>query len=792
LICHPHVSPITGGGNVYLRPVFKKNIVFMDKTKRYLITSALPYANGALHLGHLAGAYLSADIYVRYLRGMGCDVAFICGSDEHGAAITMRAKKEGITPQEIIDKYHELNKTTFQRLGISFDYYHRTSAPLHHETSQAFFKKLIDKGGELDERISDQYFDEAAGQFLADRYIVGECPKCGNPEAFGDQCERCGSSLSPNELINPRSALSGQPPVLKPTKHWYFRLDKHAAWLREWIENGVLDGAPHHDPETWKKHVVGQCLSWLNDEEGLRPRAITRDLDWGIPVPLPEAEGKVLYVWFDAPIGYISSTKQWAAEKGKSWEEYWKGDNVRLVHFIGKDNIVFHCIVFPAMLKAHGEFALPVNVPANQFLNFESRKFSKSKGWGIEQHEYLEEFAGFPNKEDALRWALIRNMPENRDSDFKWDEFTDYHDKDLADNLGNFINRVVTLTNSYFAGRTPEPPAGWAAKLAPVHALVQSLAADIEAFSFRTAAATLMEISSWGNQYLQDTAPWAVRKTDPEAPVIKECIFNSLQIVALLSALCEPFIPFTSLKIRRLLHLMPLKNGDLESFISRFTSGEALFLPGHTVEPPEILFAKINDRRDDSRLKIVERQKAKLEAVLAAESAVSSLPSTDNRPPSTDNRPPSPVPRPPSTDNRPPATDNRPPSTVHRPPSPVHRPPSTDNRPPMKEEIQYDDFAKLDIRTATILAAEPVPKADKLLKLTVDLGFEQRTVVSGIAEHFKPEEVVGRRVLLLANLAPRKLRGVESQGMILMAEDAEGKLGFVSAGEHWEAGFTVK
>jgi methionyl-tRNA synthetase len=721
----------------------------MDNSKKYLVTSALPYANGELHLGHLAGAYLPADIYVRYLRLRGLDVAFICGSDEHGAAITMRAKKEGVSPQEIIDKYHTLNKETFQRLGISFDYYHRTSAPLHHETSQDFFKKLIEKGGELEERTTEQYYDEGFDQFLADRYIVGECPKCGNPEAFGDQCEKCGSSLSPTELINPKSVLSGNTPVLKPTKHWYFRLDKHAGWLRDWIENGILDGQQHHDPKAWKKHVVGQCLSWLNDGEGLLPRAITRDLDWGIPVPLPDAKGKVLYVWFDAPIGYISSTIQWAKENGKNWEEYWKGDDVQLVHFIGKDNIVFHCIVFPAMLKAHGEFALPVNVPANQFLNFEGRKFSKSKGWGIEQHQYLDEFADFPNKEDALRWALIRNMPENKDSDFKWDEFVDFYDKDLADNLGNFINRVITLTNNYFGGEVPHAHDEWAEKLLPIVELAKSLAADIEAFSFKPAAASLMEISRWGNQYLQDTAPWAIRKADPDSLLIKQCLFNSLQIVALLSTLCEPFIPFTALKIRNLLNLPPIGNKDLESLFEKLENGESLLPTGHIVGQPEILFAKINDRKDDSRLKIIERQKVKLEAVLASENA-----------------------------------------TLIPPPSSLIPPPSS--LIPLKEEIQYDDFAKMDIRTATILAAEPIPKADKLLKLTVDLGLEQRTVVSGIAEHFTPEEVIGKKVLLLANLAPRKLRGVESQGMILMAENAEGKLGFVNAGEGWENGLVVK
>ncbi len=723
----------------------------MDKSKKYCVTSALPYANGALHLGHLAGAYLPADIYVRYLRGLGCDVAFICGSDEHGAAITIRAKKEGISPQEIIDKYHSLNKGTFEQLGISFDYYHRTSAPLHHETSQAFFKKLIDKGGELEERTSEQYYDEQFSQFLADRYIMGECPKCANPEAYGDQCERCGSTLSPNELKNPISTLSGTTPVKRETSHWYFRLDKHGDWLREWIENGTLDGVQHHDPKAWKNHVVGQCLSWLNDGEGLQPRSITRDLDWGIPVPMPGAEGKVLYVWFDAPIGYISSTKQWALETGKNWEDYWKGDNVQLIHFIGKDNIVFHCIVFPSMLRAHGEFALPINVPANQFLNFEGRKFSKSKGWGIEQHEYLEEFANFPNKEDALRWALIRNLPENKDADFKWDEFVDFYDKDLADNLGNFINRVITLTNNYFGGKVPTPPTTWADNLRPDSSLAQSLLEDLGKFNIKAATITLMEFSSYGNQYLQDSAPWAVRKENPEAESIKECIFICLQIVTLLSVLSEPFLPFTSPRIRNLLNLPPIQNGELGEVIAKLKNGEALLPAGHQIGQPEILFAKINDRNDKSRLVIIELQKAKLEAILAAEA---------NAP----------------QQSSPEGASN---STIQQ-------------YSPLKEEIQYDDFAKMDIRTATIIAAERIPKADKLLKLTVDLGFEQRTVASGIAEHFTPEAVVGQRVLLLANLAPRKIRGVESQGMIFMAEDAEGKLSFVQADEAFGPGLTVK
>jgi methionyl-tRNA synthetase len=706
----------------------------MSDTKKYTITSALPYANGALHLGHLAGAYLPADIYVRYLRQLGKDVLWVCGSDEHGAAITIRAKKEGVSPREIIDKYHALNKETFERLGISFDYYHRTSEPIHHQTSQDIFLRLYEKGDEFDEKTIEQYYDEEYDQFLADRYIKGTCPKCGHEEAYGDQCENCGSDLSPLELINPVSTLSGKAPVLRATKHWYFRLDKHEEWLRDWIANGILDGKQHHDPKTWKKHVVGQCLSWLDG--GLQARSITRDLDWGIPVPLPDAKGKVLYVWFDAPIGYISSTKQWALENGKNWEEYWKGDNVELIHFIGKDNIVFHCIVFPAVLKAHGEFALPRNVPANQFLNFEGQKFSKSRGWGIEQDAYLEEFKDFPNKEDALRYALIRNMPENRDSDFKWDDFTDFHDKELADNLGNFVNRVIVLSNKYFGGQVPEASLDLKEALAEVNRLVRQITDDLDAFSFKAAVQGVMELSSFGNTYLQDVSPWKIYKTDPGSQAIKDCMFISLQIVALLSLLVEPFIPFTSPKIRRLLNLDPVKNGDLQIALDRLAAGEPLLAAGHQIGEPELLFAKIHDRKDQSRLEIVNRQKAKLEAILAAEKG--------------------------------------------------------EEREPIKEEIQYDDFAKIDLRTGAILAAEKVEKADKLLKLTIDLGSEQRTVVSGIAEFFTPEEVIGRQIVLVANLAPRKLRGILSQGMILMAEDSEGKLGFVSPQEGMGNGFLVR
>ncbi|GJM36360.1 MAG: methionine--tRNA ligase [Saprospiraceae bacterium] len=705
----------------------------MNSPKKYLITSALPYANGALHLGHLAGAYLPADVYVRYLRLLGKDVVWVCGSDEHGAAITIRAKKEGTSPQEIIDKYHTLNKATFERLGISFDYYHRTSAPLHHETAKEFFLKLYGQGDQFDEKVTEQYYDEGFDQFLADRYIVGTCPRCGHEEAYGDQCENCGSDLSPTELINPRSTLSGNVPVLKATKNWYFKLEQHEDWLRKWIDEGTLDGVQHHDPRQWKKHVVGQCLSWLDN--GLQSRSITRDLDWGIEVPLEDGKGKVLYVWFDAPIGYISSTKQWALENGKDWEAYWKGEDVELIHFIGKDNIVFHCIIFPAMLKAYGGYNIPKNVPANQFLNFEGQKFSKSRGWGIEQHEYLEEFKDFPNKEDALRFALLRNLPENRDADFKWDDFVDFYDKELADNLGNFINRVVVLTHKYFGGEVPQTSVYLPEVLAEARGIINNLNADLDTYGFKSATQRLLELSSFGNTYLQDASPWKLFKEDPESEKIKECLFVCLQIVGLLSVFAEPFIPFTAPRIRKLLALSPTKRGDWQQILDDLEKGTEIVPAGHKIGEPEILFAKINDRKDHSRLDIVNRQKAKLEAVLAAEQAK--------------------------------------------------------NRAPMKTAIQFDDFAKLDLRTGTILAAEKVEKADKLLKLTVDLETEKRTIVSGIAKFYKPEDIIGQQVVLVANLAPRKLRGIESQGMILMAENAEGKLAFVSPEKGFGNGFTV-
>jgi len=687
----------------------------MSTPKRHLVTSALPYANGALHLGHLAGAYLPADIYVRYMRGMGKDIVWVCGSDEHGAAITLRAKKEGINPQAIIDKYHNLNKGTFDQLGVSFDIYHRTSKAIHHDTALDFFMKLNERGDQFEVKESEQYFDEDYNQFLADRYIQGTCPKCGHDAAYGDQCENCGSDLSPTELINPVSTLSGKKPVMRETKHWYFKLGDHNAWLKEWIETGMVDGKQLHDPKTWKKHVTGQCLSWLN--EGLQSRAITRDLDWGIKIP--DEDSKVLYVWFDAPIGYISATKQWALENGKNWEDYWKSEDSELIHFIGKDNIVFHCLVFPAMLKAYGGFNLPANVPANQFLNFEGDKFSKSRGWGIAMHEYLEEFKDFPNHVDALRYALTRNMPETKDADFKWDEFVEFHDNELVANLGNFVNRVVTLTNKYYEGKVPVSKDSTI--LNNVKPVIDKWQSEIKAFSFRSAILAVMEVSSIGNTYLQDVSPWSIWKTNRDSQEVKDCLANCLAIVNILSAIVQPFLPESSTKLRGLLNLPAVENGDIEKIINNTQLTE-----GHVIKAPELLFAKINDKKDTSRLEIIENQKNKLATILESE-----------------------IP----------------------------------NHTPIKAECTFDDFMKLDLRTGKVIAAEKMKKSDKLLKLTVDLGFEQRTILSGIAKHYSAEDITGKNVVIVANLAPRKMMGIMSEGMVLMAEDADGKLNLVNTDE---------
>lgn len=717
----------------------------MTEPKRYLVTSALPYANGPLHIGHLAGAYLPADIYVRFLRLMGKDVVYVGGSDEHGAAITIRAKKEGITPQEIIDKYHALFQDTFAKIGISFDMYHRTSEPLHHETSQEFFRTLYHKG-EFVEKMTEQYYDEKAQQFLADRYIIGTCPVCGHKEAYGDQCENCGSSLNPTDLINPRSTLSGETPVLKETKHWYLPLDKYEGWLREWIETGLLDGELQHEPSDWKNHVLGQCKSWLDN--GLQARAMTRDLEWGVDVPhdIPDSEGKKLYVWMDAPIGYISSTKQWAINNNKDWKPYWQDKDTALIHFIGKDNIVFHCLIFPAILKVNGDFILPVNVPANQFMNLEGRKISTSRNWAVWVHEYVEEFKG---REDDLRYNMIKNMPEQRDSEFTWKGFQETTNNELVNNLANFVNRVTVLTNKYYDGKVPDfdaeediigsagpnEPSSYDAELLDLHDRLQEVAAHIRQFDFRAALQAFMEISTAGNQLLQFNEPWKRQKTEPEQ--VKAVLNLGIQIVAALSVACRPFLPFAADKIRKMLNLPALQEqGELLDILDKLSEGEPIVQAGHQLGEPAHLFTRIPDE-------VIEAQVQKLQA-------------TDK------------------------ANQRENPTAA------------TVTYAPLKQNIEFDDFAKLDLRTGTIKAAERIPKADKLLKLTIDLGLEERTVVSGIAEHYAPEAIVGQKIVLVANLAPKKLRGVESQGMILMAEDEHGKLGFVSPPNDFGSGFTVR
>ncbi|MCB9305317.1 MAG: methionine--tRNA ligase [Lewinellaceae bacterium] len=710
--------------------------------KRYLVTAALPYANGPLHIGHLAGAYLPSDIYVRYLRLMGREVVFVCGSDEHGAAITVKARKEGTTPRAIVDKYHEMLKDTFEKIGISFDIYHRTSALIHHQTSQDFFRTL-NANGEFVEETTEQYYDETVGQFLADRYIVGTCPVCANPDAYGDQCERCGSTLSPNDLIEPRSMLSGSAPVKRPTKHWFLRLDKHENWLREWINTGKVDGKTLHDPAAWKNHVLGQCNSWL--DQGLQPRAMTRDLDWGVDVPpeIPGSEGKKLYVWLDAPIGYISATKQWAIDHNKNWEPYWKDEDTALIHFIGKDNIVFHCLIFPAILKAHGGFILPVNVPANQFLNLEGRKLSTSKNWAVWVHEYCAEFAG---QEDVLRYNMVKKMPEQADSEFTWKGFQETNNNELVNNLANFVNRVMVLTHKYYDGLVPVVDterafkSGWEAdkagqyneELALLHAKLNEMGAQVERFNFREALQLAMEISGAGNALLQFNEPWKTVKDDPET--VKVVMNLAVQYVAVLSVALRPFLPFSAARLRSMLNLPALEEaGDLLDMLNELVEGNPVVQPRHTLGAPAHLFSRIPDE-------VIQAQIDKLKATEQAQ-----------------------------------ASDEG----------------ATVNFTPVKDTIQFDDFAKIDIRTGTILSAEKVAKSKKLLKLSVDLGFETRTILSGIAEHFSPEEVVGKEVVVLANLAPRVMMGTESQGMILLAEDAQGKLGFVSPESGWQAGMSV-
>lgn len=727
--------------------------------KRYLVTSALPYANGPLHIGHLAGAYLPADIFVRYLRLMGRDVVWVCGSDEHGAAITVRARKEGLTPQEIVDKYHVVLRDTLKDIGISFDLYHRTSEPIHHQTSQDIFRKL-NNNGEFSVETTEQYFDEQAGQFLADRYIIGTCPVCSNPDAYGDQCEKCGSTLSPNELINPRSTLSGATPVKKPTKHWFLRLDKHEQWLREWVNTGKADGKVLHDANTWKNHVVGQCNSWL--DQGLQPRAMTRDLDWGIDVPaeLEGSEGKKLYVWLDAPIGYISATKQWAIDHGQDWKRYWQDEETALIHFIGKDNIVFHCLIFPAILKAHGDFILPVNVPANQFMNLEGRKISTSKNWAVWVHEYLEDFKG---QEDVLRYNMVKNMPEQRDSEFTWKGFQETNNTELVNNLANFVNRVLVLSHKYYGGVVPEIDpnrpfkSGWetdtsgtfSTELTILHEKMTAVGAEIERFNFREALKLVMDISSAGNALLQFNEPWKTIKDDAET--VKCVMTLGLQYVAVLSVAVRPFLPFASDRLRTMLQAPPITDrGDWQALLEQLATAQAPLSAGHVLGQPEHLFSRVTDE-------VVAAQVAKLQAtdplLAVATEATAAVPVAE---------------------------------------APAPAPVVSATAPEIAASIVYDDFAKMDIRTGTILTAEKVEKSKKLLKLSVDLGIEQRTILSGIAEHFSPESIVGQQVVVLANLAPRLMMGTESQGMILMAEDANGKLSFVSPAAGWPNGWKVK
>ena len=672
----------------------------IQNPKRYTITAALPYTNGPIHIGHLAGVYVPSDIYARYLRQQGKDVAFICGSDEHGVAISMKAKKEGITPQEVIDKYNGIIKKSFEDFGISFDNYSRTSAQIHHDTASEFFKKLY-QDGKFIEEVTEQLFDEKAQQFLADRFVIGTCPKCGNEEAYGDQCEKCGTSLNATDLINPKSTITGTKPVLKSTKHWFLPLDQYDAFLREWILTGHKND--------WKPNVFGQVKSWLDD--GLKPRAVTRDLDWGIPVPVEGAEGKVLYVWFDAPIGYISSTKEWAAREGKDWEPYWKDQDTKLVHFIGKDNIVFHCVIFPAMLKAEGSYILPDNVPANEFLNLEGNKLSTSKNWAVWLHEYLTDF---PEKQDVLRYALTANAPETKDNDFTWKDFQARNNNELVAIFGNFINRVVVLSNKYYEGIIPQPNALTAvdeAVLTELKAYPAVIASSIERYRFREALGELMNVARLGNKYLADEEPWKIVKENPER--VQTQMYVALQIAAALSVLAEPFLPFTAAKLKGILNI------DNTFGWNDISTTSDLLPAGHQIGQAVLLFAKIEDEE-------IQKQIDKLEATKVANKAENKIVT------------------------------------------------------PQKEVATFDDFAKLDLRVGTIVAAEKMPKANKLLVLKVDTGIDVRTIVSGIAEHFTPEEVIGKQVTVLANLAPRALRGVESEGMILMTENAEGKLVFVN------------
>lgn len=663
--------------------------------KRTLITTALPYANGPVHIGHLAGVYIPADIYARYLRLKGEEVLMIGGSDEHGVPITIRAQKEGITPQDVVDRYHAIIKDGFERLGITHDIYSRTSSATHHDHASEFFRKLYDKG-EFIEKTSQQYYDEQANQFLADRYITGTCPHCNNERAYGDQCESCGTSLAPTDLKDPKSAITGNTPVLRETKHWYLPLDKHESFLREWILEGHKE---------WKSNVYGQCKSWL--DMGLQPRAVSRDLDWGIPVPVEGAEGKVLYVWFDAPIGYISNTKELLPD---TWETWWKSEDTKLVHFIGKDNIVFHCIVFPAMLKAEGSYILPENVPANEFLNLEGDKISTSRNWAVWLHEYLDEF---PGKQDVLRYVLTANAPETKDNDFTWKDFQARNNNELVAIYGNFVNRALVLTNKYFDGKVPalgELTDYDKETIAEVQAIKSTIEKELDTYHFREALKTAMNLARIGNKYLADTEPWKLAKTDMSR--VATILNIALQITANLTIVFSPFLPFSSEKLLRMLDVN-------EAFSWDSLGSMELLSVGHLIATAELLFEKIEDST-------IEAQIEKLQATKAANELAER------------------------------------------------------KAEPIAQDIQFDDFLKLDIRVGTVLECSKVPKADKLLQFKIDDGLGGRTIVSGIAKHYQPEELIGKQVCFIANLPPRKLKGIESQGMILSAEDLDGSLRLIS------------
>lgn len=689
----------------------------MSSQQRFTITAALPYTNGPVHIGHLAGVYVPADIYARYQRLLGNDVAFICGSDEHGVPITIKAKKEGITPQELVNRYHKIIGDSFKEFGISFDNYSRTSAPIHHETASAFFTKLYNEGKFI-EQVTEQLYDPEADQFLADRFVIGTCPKCNNPESYGDQCEKCGTSHNATDLIDPKSAITGNTPELKETRHWFLPLDQYSDWLKEWIVDG-------HSGD-WKSNVLGQVKSWITD--GLHPRAVTRDLDWGIPVPVNGADGKVLYVWFDAPIGYISATKEWAAREGKNWEDYWKKDDTQLLHFIGKDNIVFHCIIFPAMLKAHGDFILPENVPANEFLNLEDDKISTSRNWAVWLHEYLQDF---PDQQDVLRYVLTANAPETKDNNFTWKDFQARNNNELVANLGNFVNRVIVLTNKYYDGVVPQTQdldTRDTELLELIKTYPDKIGKSVGQFRFRESLNHLMQLSSLGNKHIAEEGlePWKLVKTEPQK--VQNIMYVCLQLTTALAILSEPFLPHTSLKLKSILNYSAL---DAESTGWNDVSHNDTLLPsGHNINTSQLLFSKIDDEQ-------IETQLEKLQATKVANAT------------------------------------------------------TTPNLMPQKEETNYDDFMKMDLRVGEILTAERMPKTDKLMVMTVDTGIDKRTIVSGIAQHFEATDLVGRKVTVLANLAPRKLRGVESQGMILLAEDPEGKLVFVNPDDAVVNGATI-